>query len=234
MTQERSLDDISLKLQKLWKGTLYISVIALYILLLGSTLVFFGYKAALLSLFIIAVIQLFRYIASDVDRLGLIIDSNQIEEASELSEDNQKTDQALQEKNKSITRQYQSKMYFLLVSLIQIANLGLVYQIYSLSSEKYTLATFLGLLVVELLFRLIRKLNHDLNYEIASYGIKEAHPLSYSADSEWPNNVPADTDDRLDRQLAKLKGMAERGEISQAAYEEVRDRELVQRTLNEF
>ncbi len=127
MTQERSLDDISLKLRKLWKGTLYISVIALYVLLLGSTFVFFGYKAALLSLFIIGVIQLFRYIASDVDRLGLIIETSEIEEISELSEEDQKAAHTSQEKNKNLTRQYQSKMYFLLVSLIQIANLVLVY-----------------------------------------------------------------------------------------------------------
>ncbi len=92
----------------------------------------------------------------------------------------------------------------------------------------------MGLLVVELLFRLIRKLNHDLNYEFASYGMKEAHLLSLHDDNDWPNQMPVDTEDRLDRQLAKLKGMAERGEISQAAYKEVRDRELVQRTLNEF
>ncbi len=78
MPKEKSTNDITLKLRKLWKGTIYIGITGIYVLLLGMVLVFTGLSPTLLTFFLIALIQLFRCIAGDVDRLGWVMDNKEV------------------------------------------------------------------------------------------------------------------------------------------------------------
>jgi len=216
MSKEKSTNDIALKLRKLWKGTIYIGISGIYIFLLGMVLMFVGLKAALLTFFLIALVQLFRYVAGDVDRLGWVMENKEISGAQED------------------TRKYQSKMLLLLFSLIQLSNLAIIYQIHVISTKMWALFAFFGILAIELMFRQIRNLNHEIDYELASYGIKDRNPISDGANSPMTHeNNSAKANDKIDKKLDTLKSMVENGDITEKAYEEVRDRELIKRIMDE-
>ncbi|MXY57288.1 MAG: hypothetical protein F4Y41_12995, partial [Gammaproteobacteria bacterium] len=55
-----------IKLQRLWKGTLFVGIGGGYVLLVAMLFVYHGWRAALLALFLVGVSQFFRYIANDV------------------------------------------------------------------------------------------------------------------------------------------------------------------------
>ncbi len=216
MAKEQSVSDIALKLRKLWKGTIFIGIGGIYVFLLGMVITYVGLKASLLTFFLIALAQLFRYVAGDVDRLGWVMENKDISGEQEDS------------------RKYQSKMLMLLFGLIQSANLAIVYQVYAVSTTSWALLALFGLLAVELMFRKIRNLNHEINYELASYGLKDNNPISSGANRHYVEEVEAPgSKEGIDKKLAKLKSMVEQGQISQEAYEAVRDRELIQRVMDE-
>jgi hypothetical protein len=129
-------------------------------------------------------------------------------------------------------RKYQSKMLLLLFSLIQVSNLVIIYQSYRISTGMWALLVFLGVLAVELMFRQIRNINHEIDYELASYGIKDRNPISSGANThQFNESKSTQVNDDIDKKLAILKSMVEQGYITQAAYEEVRDRQLIKRIM---
>jgi hypothetical protein len=129
-------------------------------------------------------------------------------------------------------RKYQSKMLLLLFSLIQVSNLVIIYQSYRISTGLWALLVFLGVLAVELMFRQIRNINHEIDYELASYGIKDRNPISSGANThQFNESKSTQVNDDIDKKLAILKSMVEQGYITQTAYEEVRDRQLIKRIM---
>lgn len=129
-------------------------------------------------------------------------------------------------------RKYQSKMLLLLFSLIQVSNLVIIYQSYRISTGMWALLVFLGVLAVELMFRQIRNINHEIDYELASYGIKDRNPISSGANThQFNESKSTQVNDDIDKKLAILKSMVEQGYITQTAYEEVRDRQLIKRIM---
>ncbi len=103
-----------------------------------------GFLGALLTTFLISVVQLFRYIAGDVDRLGWVMTGKNIADTV--------TGQG------ESTQKYQSRM----LKLIQTANLAIVYQCYVTSSAMWAGIAFVAFVAVELMFKQIRKTSHDL------------------------------------------------------------------------
>ncbi len=203
-SRETSADRLALRLRRLWMGTLYIGVFAVYTLLLGLLLVHYGWRPALLSLFLIGLIQLFRYVAYDVERIGWLLSQQNIEG----------------EKEEIV--QHRTRLQFLLQALILLLNLAIVYQVYLVSRWQQAIALLIGLILVEMMFRQIRATNRQISYESPLYGIKHTGPMTASPESS-----------RVEEKLAQLKQMAEREEISQKAYEKVRDRELIRRVMDE-
>ncbi|MBV7336747.1 hypothetical protein KFU94_52655 [Chloroflexi bacterium TSY] len=185
-------------------GTLYIGIFAVYTLLLGLLFVYYGWRPALLSVFLIGLMQLFRYVADDVDRISWLLSQEDIEgEREEII-------------------QHRTKLHYLLSTLIQLLNLAIVAQVYLVSNWQQALVLLIGLILVELMFGQIRATNRQIDYRHPIYGIKHPGPITTGPDSL-----------RLDENLATLKQMAENGEISQKAYEKVRDRELIKRVMGE-
>ncbi|NQZ90169.1 MAG: hypothetical protein HRT54_21615 [Colwellia sp.] len=216
MPKEHSTNDIALKLRKLWKGTIYIGITGGYVLLLGMVLVFTGFRPALLTFFLIALVQLFRYIAGDVDRLGWVMDNKKVSGEQEDA------------------RSYQSKMLLLLFSIIQISNLAIVYQTYKISTGSWAFLVFIGILAIELLFMKIRKINHEIDYELASYGLKDRDPICHGAIPQNFNESKFTKENEvIDKKLETLKLMVDKGELTQKAFEEVRDQHLIKRIMND-
>lgn len=205
MPEEHNTTAITLKLHRLWKGTLYIGITGIYILLVSMILIYQGWRSALLVLFLIGLGQWFRYIASDVDRLGWMMSQNEHSE------------EETQEKK------YQVRMLILLFSLIQFLNIAIICQTYAISAWTWALVVTLAIMIIEIMFGLIRSVNRRIDYDSASYGIKDYGPLTTGARTPKHREI--------DEKLAKLKHMAEAGEISQKAYEKARDRVLIERIM---
>ena len=201
--------DISFRLRRLWKGAIYVGIAAIYVLLVGMMLLFRGWRTALLALFLIGLAQLFRHIANEVDRLGWVM------EKEESTEDH--TD----------AHRYQAKMLIALFTLIQLANVGIIYQVFVVSSWIPAMIVTGAVLLMEIMFKQIRIVNHRIDYGLASYGINDARPILGGVGTQQRGV------EQVDARLAKLKNMAQAGEISQKAYEKARDRALVERVMEE-
>ncbi len=203
-SKEINADKLALRLRRLWMGTLYIGVFAVYTLLLGLLFVYYGWRPALLSLFLIGLIQLFRYVADDVDRIGWLLSRENIEGQQEG------------------IIQHRTKLQYLLLTAILLLNLAIVYQLHLVSSWRQAIVLLIGLILVEMMFRQIRATSRQIDYKSPIYGMKHPGPMTSGPESS-----------RLEEKLAKLKQMAERGDISQKAYQKVRDRELMKTVMDE-
>lgn len=51
--------------------------------------------------------------------------------------------------------------------------LAIVYQCYVTSTAQWAGIAFVVIVAVELMFKQIRKTNHEINYELPSYGLKD-------------------------------------------------------------
>lgn len=199
-----------IKLQRLWKGTLFVGIGGGYVLLVALLFVYHGWRAALLALFLIGVSQFFRYIANDVDRIGWRM-SNESDGAAPET-----------------TKRYQRRMLFALAGLIQALNLALIYQAYHLGDLRWMLPMLLGLVLIDVLYSRIRSVNRRIEFEEASYGFKDRSPLS-----RGPEAMQASNQARLDRKLEELKTLADEGLISRKAYEKARDKHRIRSVMDE-
>ncbi|MCY3840194.1 MAG: hypothetical protein OXH09_16350 [Gammaproteobacteria bacterium] len=198
------------KLQRLWKGTLFVGIGGGYVLLVAMLFVYHGWRAALLALFLIGVSQFFRYIANDVDRIGWRMTNESDQSAGET------------------TKRYQKRMLFALASLIQALNLALIYQAYHLGDLRWMLPMLLGLVLIEVLYARIRSVNRRVEFEEASYGFKDRGPLT-----RGPEAMRASNQARLDNKLEELKALADEGLISRKAYEKARDKHRIRSVMDE-
>ena len=206
--------DIQIRLRRLWKGTLFVGVAGSYALIVSLLFIYHGWRPALLALFLIALSQLFRYIANDVERIG-------------WNMSNERQDQDI----RASTRRYQVRMLYLLVGLAQLQNLALVYQAYLLASLRWTLGTVVGLIFIEILYSRIRTVNRRVEFQQASYGFRDKGLFSDGPESLSPSDKAKE--DKLERKLDRLKEMAEQGQISQTAYEKARDRHRIHSVMGD-
>ncbi|MCY3621132.1 MAG: hypothetical protein OXH68_05385 [Gammaproteobacteria bacterium] len=199
------------KLQRLWKGTLFVGIGGGYVLLVAMLFVYHGWRAALLALFLIGVSQFFRYIANDVDRIGWRMSNEPSDEAAGET-----------------TKRYQRRMLVALAGLVQALNLALVYQAYDLGDLRWMLPMLAGLVLIEVLYSRIRGVNRRIEFEEASYGFKDRGPLSSGPEAMRTSNQA-----RLDRKLEELRALAEEGRISTKAYEKARDKHRIRSVMEE-
>ena len=210
MTRQASSDDTRLRLQRLAKGALFVGIAAGYTLLLALALVLHGWKAALLALFFVVVGQFFRHIASEADRIGWRLDAERDEAEAQAD---------------SATQTYQRRMLWLFASLAQVPNVALVVQASLLSNLESAGIVAGSLLLIELLYLTVRRLNRQTAFREASYGFRDRSPLI-----DGPTALDTSRQHReaeVERKLAELGRMAEEGRISQKAYEKARDRHRV-------
>ena len=214
--------DAETRLRRLWKGTLLVGVAGGYALLVALLLVQHGWQAALLAVFFVVVAQVLRYIASDVDRIGWNLSQGRRTEAGAQEGQPAPSESAVR---------YQGRLYRGLVALVQVVNVALVAQAFLLGSWDRALATAFALAVIEILFMQVRKVNRQVTFEQASYGFSDRRLLSDgpSADGPWDEAANA----KLQRKLARLREMADAGEISAKAYRRERDKWLVRSVMQD-
>ena len=200
-----------LHLQRLAKGALFVGIAAAYVLLLSLTLVDFGWRPALLALFLVLVGQGFRHIANEADRIGLTL----------AGEDGAQPGAHL--------RNYQRRMLRLFAGLTQLPNDGIGVQAFLLGGRSWGIAATGTLLVIELWYLLVRSLNRRTAFREASYGFRDPAPLGGGRlDVGMARDLrAADVEGRL----TELRAMVRDGRISQRAYEKACDRYRVRAVM---
>lgn len=205
MEEQLDESDIRARLLRLWKGTLFVGVAGSYVLIVSLLFVYHGWRPALLGSFLIIVSQFFRYIANDVDRIGWRVSKQDEGEGIAAS-----------------TKAYQVRMLYLLLGLVQLLNLAVTYQGYVLAGITWASGTLAGLVCVELLYSQVRRVNRRVEFEQASYGFRDRGVFRDGPEAMSPSDKAKEA--KLERKLERLRGMADQGEISQKAYEKIRDR----------
>ncbi len=201
-----------IKLRRLWKGTLYICVVALFVAVVVTTLVLLGWQSSLLALGLLALSQVFRYVASEVDRIGWVL---------RLQNDSENQEQS--------TTRLRRTLLVLLIILVQLPNFALlVYVVYGDVGLYWSLAYFATLSVIEILFQEIRRVNRRVAYREASYGLPDRSPLNVGPhEGSKHESQDAILLDRLDR----LEKLVDEGKISRKSFEKARDKYWVRHVM---
>ena len=199
--------EIRLRLQRLWKGTLFVGVGGAYIALLAGALILFGWQAALLAVFLVLLGQCFRYIANEIDQLGWA-----------MSRDETKADSKIQAE----TKRDQTRLLWLLGILVLVPGAALIVQAQFLGGQRAALVVGFTLAFVEALYVAIRRVNRRTAFQEASYGLRDRSLFSRGPDSMRTLNRTRTAG--VERQLEQLKAMADDGRISGRAYEKARDK----------
>lgn len=197
------------RLHRLAKGALFVGIAAGYVLLVGLTLVLFGWRAALLAAFFVLTGQCFRHIANEADRIGLGLANDEGATAD--------------------TRDYQHRVLRIFTGLTQLPNIALAVQAFVLAGWPWGIPATAALLVVELLHVRVRTLNRRTAFQEASYGFRDRAPLRRGG-----VNADAARDLRaaeVERRLTELRAMVGDGRVSQRAYEKACDRYRVRAVM---
>ncbi len=211
MSDNESESQYLTKLRRLWKGTLYIGIVASYIAILVATVLLIGWTAGLLALGLLALSQLFRYIASEVDRIGWVI-----------------RDQHDAEQQAEGTTSLKRRLFALLTFLVQLPNVTLVVYIYMKIGIPWSVVLVVTLIVIELLYQEIRRVNRKVAYREASYGFQERSMLaSGHQGTATHEGQDATLTDRLDR----LEQLVDEGKITRKAYEKARDKYWIRHVM---
>ena len=207
--------EIRLRLQRLWKGTLFVGVGGAYIALFAGALILFGWQAALLAVFLVLLGQCFRYIANDIDRLGWAMAG----------------DGPSKVEGSAATQRDQTRLLWILGILVLVPSAALIVQAQYLGGGRVALVVGVTLAFVEALYLAIRRVNRRTAFQEASYGLRDRSLFSHG-----PDNMRAlrrTRAERVERQLDQLKAMADDGRISQRAYEKARDKLRVDLVMQE-
>ena len=207
--------EIRLRLQRLWKGTLYVGVGGAYIALLAGALLLFGWQAALLAVFFVLLGQCFRYIANDIDRLGWAMSNDGASKAEGSTE----------------TKRDQTRLLWLLGVLALAPSVALVVQAQYLGGGRVALVVGITLGFVEALYVAIRRVNRRTAFQEASYGLRDRSLFSRGPEAMRALNRTREA--RVERQLDQLKAMADDGRISRRGYEKACDKLRIELVLKQ-
>ena len=207
--------EIRLRLQRLWKGTLFVGVGGAYIALLAGALILFGWKAALLAVFLVLLGQCFRYIANDIDRIGWAMARDEESKAE----------------GSAATKRDQTRLLWLLGILVLAPSAALIVQAQYLGGGRVALVVGVTLAFVEALYVAIRRVNRRTAFREASYGLRDRS--LFSRGPEDMRALSRTREARVERQLAQLEAMADDGRISRRAYEKACDKLRVELVLKQ-
>ena len=207
--------EIRLRLQRLWKGTLFVGVGGAYVALLAGALILFGWQAALLAVFFVLLGQCFRYIANDIDRLGW----SMARDGESKAEDS------------TATKRDQSRLLWLLAVLVLAPSAALIVQAQFLGGGRVALVVGVTVAFVEALYAAIRRVNRRTAFQEASFGLRDRSLFSRGPDAM--RALGRTREARVERQLGQLEAMADDGRISRRAYEKACDKLRVELVLKQ-
>ena len=211
MENETAENTYLIKLRRLWKGTLYIGIVALVIAIIVAVFLVIGWQASLLAIALIALSQLFRYIASEVDRIGWVLRTANHDEAESRA-----------------TTRLRRTLLLLLILLVQLPVVGLFLFVAMRETMVWSVSMLVALIFIELMFQEIRRVNRQVAYRDASYGLDERPPL---VPGHANNDLNERKDVALQDKLDRLERMMEEGLISRKAFEKACDKYRVRAVM---
>lgn len=208
MTEPQTNFDI--RLRRLWKGTLIVAISAGYVLLLTAILIGTDWRAALMALLLLIVSLFLRYIGNDIDRIGWHLARDGPEQAPAPAVRNQR------------------RMFWLLAALTQVPQLALVGYGYRIGEWRWVGIIAAVLVVVEVLYARIRRVNRQVAFAEASYGFREPGLLR---GPDAAGGLAEAQERELARRLEALERLAEEGLISRKAYRKACDKLRIRHVL---
>ena len=199
---------VRVRLHRLAKGALFVGIAVGYVLLVGLTLVLFGWRAALLAGFFVLTGLCFRHIADEADRIGLGLAGDPDEAAD--------------------ARDYQQRMLRIFAALTQLPNVALAVQAFLLGGWAWAAPATAALVIVELLYVPVRELNRRTAFQEASYGFRDRAPLRGGGDARAARDLRIA---EVERGLTELCAIVRDGRVSQRAYEKACDRYRVRAVM---
>ena len=211
MSNEQEGSQNLIKLRRLWKGTLYIGIVAIYVVLVASAVMIADWQSGLLVFACITLSLVFRYVADEVDHIGWVLRNDEIKEG-EYQE----------------TARIRRWLFGLLVLLVQLPNLALVGYVFVSFGLFWSALVLVLLALAEAFFLEIRRVNRKVSFREASYGFKD-RPVAIvgSAIEAADPGRGAELSDKL----SKLRELMKEGEISEKAYAKARDKYLVRHVM---
>ena len=188
-----------LRLLRLWKGVLLLTIGTSYVLYILWMLLYVGWREALFAALAVVLIQGLRFVANEVDRIGWRL-----------------TGQTDNEDETENPHKLQKRLLVLIVFLIQAANIALVVQAYWITDLHWVIGLVALLIFIELLFAMVRRVNREISFDSPVYGSPEG--LWLGMDS---NRTTSDLEKRLeklDERLDSLDELRQEGKISAEAY----------------
>ena len=218
MSDVESKNQYLTKLRRLWKGTLYIGIVTVYITVVVGSLLLIAWQAGLFALGLVAVSQLFRYVASEVDRIGWLLQTHK----------NDDERSSLDEGQSHSTNKLRRNLLGLLTLLVQLPNIALIVYVFGYVGMLWSASCLIALALVELMFQEIRRMNRKVAYREASYGFQERSVLRSGHHDVTPKGQEAMIEDRLNR----LEALVDEGKISRESYEKARDKYWIRQVMN--
>lgn len=213
-TQSQPVENVYLvRLRRLWKGTLYVCTTVIQIVVVTLSLVLLDWTAGLLILSLIVLSLVFRFVASEVDRIGWALSV-----------------QATEESTNREAVVWRRTLLTLLLLAMHVPSVILIWYFWSNLGSNFGIGIVLLLLVGEVLYQEIRRINRKVSFRRASYGHHDGSLLFGMAGTSNQANA-VDEDLVIARKLEKLQEMASNGMISQRAFEKARDRIRVNQVL---
>ena len=217
MSNADSESQYLIRLRRLWKGTLYIGIVAFYITVVVGSLVLINWQAGLFALGLVGLSQLFRYVASEVDRIGWLLQTQNTEDdGSRLDEDQDLS-----------TNKLRRNLFRLLALLVQLPNIALIIYVYGNVGMLWSVACVAALALIELMYQEIRRVNRKVAYREASYGFQDRAMFTSDQTGGTREGQDAALKDRLER----LEQLVDEGKISRKGYEKARDRYWIRHVM---
>ena len=209
---------LEIKLRRLLKGTLFIGIASGYIAMIGFMFVTYGWQLAVMALALVVLSLLLRFVSDEVYRVGLVF----AQEQSSMQVP-------------SSSRTLQKRLYWLILTLVHLPLIGLATPLIRDAQEPdgvvYWLAS-LGVLwvVIEASFIWIRKVNKQISYGLASFGIRDNSPLGLLL-LPTGARTQEDRSQKLEAKIEQLKVLHQAGKLSQKAFEKQRDKLRIRQVM---
>ena len=235
--------DYETRLRRLLKGILYVLITGLYVAVVLAVFFGTGWKAAILTILLIAFSLALRFVGDEIYRIGKMIGGGVDSETAHESAQSLKT-----------------RFYIFCVVLVHVIALGLLGQIYVVAPDlsaffnsavdyyfasnepvtvsstdeaasrmTWVLVVLLDLVSVEMGFIWIRKINESIAYRTASYGNREGDPFGITPSD--PSVQRRIKEERLENRITELSQMVEEGKISREVFEKQRDKYRIRHVM---
>lgn len=201
------------RLRRLWKGSLYVCIAVIHVVLVSLAVVFLGWIGGLLTFALVLLSMVFRFVASEVDRIGWALSMQPVEESA----------------NGQATA-WRRALMFLLALAMHTPIVILIWYVWSNLNATFGIGTLFLFVVAEVLYQEIRRTNRKVAFRQASYGQRDGS-LVFGVPASSNRSKEIDDVAAIEQKEQKLREMVGENRISPRAFRKAKDRLWVKHVL---